>query len=199
MSANGTAIIFNITQVNSLDVPDKNEEYLLYQILCVSLPFDGVPNAAFKDRIKSYMRKAIAESKTHIDWAIPDEARLAGCDAYVESILDQERAKGFRNTFLPFARELATSGMIFSLTQTILKLTVPGVPDSYQGCELWDLSLVDPDNRRAVDFEVRRRGLEEVKGLGAEAAMTSWPDGRIKLFLTQAVLRFRRDQAPTNQ
>ena len=182
-------------KVNSLDVPNKNEEYLLYQILCASLPFDGLPDAAYKDRIKAYMRKAIAESKTDTDWAIPDESRLAGCNAFVESILDQERAIGFWNTFLPFAKELAKSGMIFSLTQTILKLTAPGVPDIYQGCEVWDLSLVDPDNRRAVDFEARRRGLEQLKGLSAEAAMTTWPDGRIKLLLMQAALRFRRNHA----
>jgi (1->4)-alpha-D-glucan 1-alpha-D-glucosylmutase len=114
---------------------------------------------------------------------------------FVAKILDPSARNKFLPIFLPVAQEIARLGAINSLTQTLLKLTSPGVPDIYQGTEIWDYSLVDPDNRRAVDYNRRRDMLEGLAIASPAELMQTWPDGRIKLFLTQRVLRFRRDHA----
>ena len=99
----------------------------------------------------------------------------------------------FLETFLPLAEEIAQIGAINSLSQTLLKLTSPGVPDFYQGNEIWDFSLVDPDNRRAVDYEQRQKMLDSLGQATPEELLGNWRDGRIKLFLTQRLLIFRRE------
>jgi (1->4)-alpha-D-glucan 1-alpha-D-glucosylmutase len=114
---------------------------------------------------------------------------------FVARILDASSRNKFLPIFLPVAQEIARLGAINSLTQTLLKLTSPGVPDIYQGNEIWDYSLVDPDNRRAVDYNRRREMLEALPSATPDELMQAWPDGRIKLFLTQRVLRFRREHA----
>ena len=114
---------------------------------------------------------------------------------FVSRVLDPSPQKQFPPSFLPVAEEIARLGAINSLAQVALKLTVPGVPDIYQGNEIWDFSLVDPDNRRPVDYKRRGEMLDSLTGATPEELLQNWPDGRIKLFLTQRLLRFRRDHA----
>jgi (1->4)-alpha-D-glucan 1-alpha-D-glucosylmutase len=106
--------------------------------------------------------------------------------------LDSSPRNKFLPIFLPVAKEIARLGAVNSLTQTLLKLTSPGVPDIYQGNEIWDYSLVDPDNRRDIDYKVRCQMLESLSRPMFGELIRAWPDGRIKLFLTQRVLQFRR-------
>jgi (1->4)-alpha-D-glucan 1-alpha-D-glucosylmutase len=114
---------------------------------------------------------------------------------FVAKILDPSPKNRFLASFIPAAEEIARLGAINSLSQVVLKLTVPGVPDIYQGNEIWDFSLVDPDNRRPVDYEKRKKMLAAITTAEPEELLQNWPDGRIKLFLTQRLLHFRRDHA----
>jgi (1->4)-alpha-D-glucan 1-alpha-D-glucosylmutase len=112
---------------------------------------------------------------------------------FTGKILDSSPRNKFLPGFLPFAQEIARLGAVNSLTQTLLKLTLPGVPDIYQGNEIWDYSVVDPDNRRPVDYKRRREMLEALPAAAPEELIRNWPDGRIKMFLTRHVLQFRRE------
>jgi len=145
--------------------------------------------------MQAYMGKALHEAKINTSWIQPNEEWDAAMQDFVAKILDATPRNKFLPIFLPVAKEIARLGMINSLTQTLLKLTSPGVPDIYQGNEIWDYSLVDPDNRRPVDYNLRREMLDALPSAAPDELMQTWPDGRMKLFLTQRVLRFRRDQA----
>src|SRR5207244_10939667 len=125
----------------------------------------------------------------------PNEEWNTAMRDFVAKILDPSPRNKFIPAFIPVAKETARLGAINSLTQTLLKLTSPGVPDIYQGDEIWDYSLVDPDNRRPVDYNRRREMLAALPGATPGELMRAWPDGRIKMFLTQRVLRFRREHA----
>jgi (1->4)-alpha-D-glucan 1-alpha-D-glucosylmutase len=182
------------TLVNDVLAPDSNEEYLLYQILLGAWPLEeSEVHSVFVERIKQYLRKALAEAKAHTNWASPDEAWLRACDHFVETILDRQASESFWKEFTPFAENLALQGMKISLVQTALKLTSPGVPDFYQGTELWDFSLVDPDNRRPVDYGVRLELLEGLDQIPLAQLWANWKDGRIKLTVIRALLRHRRE------
>jgi (1->4)-alpha-D-glucan 1-alpha-D-glucosylmutase len=183
------------TLVNNLLAPDSNEEYLLYQILLGAWPLeeDGI-NAEFCDRIKQYIRKALSEAKVHTNWSNPNEAWLKACDKFIETILDRRASASFWEDFVPFAEKLAVQGMKMSLVQIALKLTVPGVPDFYQGTEIWDFSLVDPDNRRPVDYGERQQFLEGLNQAYLDGLFSSWKDGRIKMHVIRTLLRHRREQ-----
>ena len=175
--------------------PVANDEYLLYQTLVGALPFDEREYDAFQQRIKDYMVKAVREAKTHSEWVQPNEPYEAACRQFVEKILDRSPANPFWADFLPFQKEISQYGVYNSLAQTLLKITCTGLPDFYQGAELWDLNLVDPDNRRPVDFERRRRLLRELDQLRlGEASRTAlFDDGLIKLFLIRQGLRARQE------
>ncbi len=181
------------------EAPDANEECLLYQTLLGTWPTqaNGEPDPTatpeYVERIQAYMAKALHEAKINTSWIQPNEEWDAAMRDFVAKILDPSPRNKFLPIFLPVAQEIARLGAINSLTQTLLKLTSPGVPDIYQGTEIWDYSLVDPDNRRAVDYNRRRDMLEGLAIASPADLMQTWPDGRIKLFLTQRVLRFRRD------
>ncbi len=181
--------------------PDANEEYLFYQTLLGTWPMDaaGQPEttvgAEYIERIQAYMAKALKEAKVNTSWIQPNEQWDAAMHEFVARVLDPSPKNKFLPSFLPLAEEIARLGAINSLAQVVLKLTVPGVPDIYQGNEIWDFSLVDPDNRRPVDYAHRRTLLESLTGAAPEELLQNWPDGRIKLFLTQRLLRFRRDHA----
>jgi len=180
------------TLVNNLLAPDANEEYLLYQILLGAWPLDDSDvNESFCNRIKQYMRKALSESKVHTNWANPVEPWLEACDRFIHTLLDRKASPAFWEDFLPFAENLACQGMKMSLVQVALKLTSPGVPDFYQGTDLWDFSLVDPDNRRVVDYEVRQDLLRRLDGVSVLELFDSWKDGRIKMHLIRTLLRYR--------
>src|SRR5437667_802774 len=183
--------------INEVEAPDANEEYLLYQTLLGTWPIrdSGQPESAatqeYIERIQAYMAKALHEAKINTSWIQPNEEWDASMRDFVAKILDPSRRNKFIPAFVPIAQEVARLGAINSLTQTLLKLTLPGVPDIYQGNEIWDYSLVDPDNRRSVDYSLGREMLGALPSTTPDELTQTWPDGRMKLFLTQRVLRFR--------
>jgi (1->4)-alpha-D-glucan 1-alpha-D-glucosylmutase len=178
--------------------PDSNEEYFLYQALLGAWPSeDDCCDSTFVERINSFMQKAAREAEINTSWVSPNQAWEAALSQFIERILDPVGENDFLSVFLRLSRPVARVGRYGSLSQVVLKVTCPGVPDFYQGNELWDLSLVDPDNRRPVDFAVRRRLLAELDAEPRSAALPRQllehaEDGRIKLFVTSRALRFRR-------
>ena len=187
------------TRVDNRLAPENDDEYLLYQTLLGSYPFDLAEYPSFIERIKDYLIKATREAKVHTNWLEPDSAYEEALLAFAERVMESGKDNPFLQSFLPFQRRIQHYGILNSLSQTLLKLTAPGVPDFYQGTELWDLSLVDPDNRRPVDFE-RRAAL--LKGLQSRASgdllqlitelLAAPEDGRIKLFLIYRALLARQ-------
>ncbi len=185
--------------VDGRRVPDANEEWLIYQALVGAWPFDDAELPSFRSRAAEYIVKAAREAKRHTNWLDPDTAYEAALVAFVEAVIPADGDNDFLADFLPFQRRVAKIGAVNSLAQTLLKVTAPGVPDLYQGSELWDLSFVDPDNRRPVDFAARLRILVELERASADKAsaralLEGWEDGRIKLWLTWQALRFRRER-----
>jgi (1->4)-alpha-D-glucan 1-alpha-D-glucosylmutase len=178
-------------------VPERNIEYLFYQALLGAWPPGLAPGDAtgvenLGERIAAYMIKAVREGKQQSSWSNPNTAYEAGLERFVRAVLDASRENPFLTQFHTFVMSLARHGAIASLSQLVLKLTVPGVPDFYQGGELWDYSLVDPDNRRPVDWGVRRGLLEEVAAASTQDLAEHWQDGREKLFVTRRLLEWRR-------
>ena len=173
------------TLVDGTPAPSRNDEYLLYQTLLGAWPFNDAELPQFRERITAYMQKATKEAKVHTSWVNPNLAYDAATEAFVRRVLDD----GPRNRFLadlrPFQRRVAFFGQFNALSQQLLKLTAPGVPDLYQGTEIFDLSLVDPDNRRPVDYQRRQALLKDL-----QAGHPTDPD-RMKLFLTHTVLAYR--------
>lgn len=162
--------------------PDRNAEYLFYQVLVGAWPLSV-------DRAAGYMEKASREAKQHTSWNDPDPAYDDALKRFVEASLNDSE---FVAEVERFVAPLVEPGHVNSLAQTLLKLTAPGVPDLYQGNELHDLTLVDPDNRRPVDYELRRRLLGELAGLSVEQAWQRRNEGLAKLWLIQKVLGYRR-------
>ena len=150
-------------------------------------------HASYVSRIQQYMAKALKEAKLNTSWVQPNEPWDAAVAEFVARVLDRSPKNRFLDSFLPVAEEVARAGAINSLSQTLLKLTAPGVPDIYQGNEIWDFSLVDPDNRRPVDYGKRKQMLESLGNASPEELLANWRDGRIKLFVTQRLLTFRRE------
>jgi (1->4)-alpha-D-glucan 1-alpha-D-glucosylmutase len=187
--------------------PERNDEYLFYQLLAGTWPVellagvdDGTALAAYAERIKGAIVKSIREAKVNSTWAAPDAAYEEAALSFVADALDPSRSGSFFAGFLPFAARVAELGARNTLVQTVLKLTVPGMPDFYQGAELWDLSMVDPDNRRPVDYDRRARMLDALlPQLAADRMATmrscagAWRDGRFKLAAIVTLLDYRRD------
>jgi (1->4)-alpha-D-glucan 1-alpha-D-glucosylmutase len=187
-------------------VPDNNEEYLLYQTVVGALPMRVEGEHELRDfiaRIQQYMDKAAHEAKVNLSWLNPNPAYVDALKEFVERILSPQwrgKTNPFFESLRKFMPPLKRFGATNSLTQTLLKLTCPGVPDVYQGQELWDFSLVDPDNRRPVDFRMREQLLDSVfeqetaNPLAfARDALETYHDGRIKLWLTAKLLNFRQE------
>jgi len=176
----------------ALAAPDANEEYLIYQTLVGAWPFeaDADTAAAFVARVVSYMQKALREAKVHTSWLSPDEAYEAAVERFVVNILDRQRPNAFLHAFVPFQARVAQLGIYNSLAQLVIKVTAPGVPDFYQGTEFWDFNLVDPDNRRPVDYVRRRQQLDEVTNASPEDLLASRADGRVKI--SSCIARWRR-------
>jgi (1->4)-alpha-D-glucan 1-alpha-D-glucosylmutase len=161
--------------------PDRNTEYLLYQTLVGAWPLPV-------ERAVAYMEKATKEAKAHTSWTDPNPDFDQAVRAFVESLLADGQ---FVASLERFVEPLIGPGRITSLAQALVKLTAPGVPDTYQGCELWDLSLVDPDNRRPVDYDVRWRLLRSLHGLAAEHVLAQADSGLPKLLVTREALHLR--------
>jgi (1->4)-alpha-D-glucan 1-alpha-D-glucosylmutase len=173
--------------------PDRNDEYRLYQVLLGAWP--PVTTAAsqnFVERIAAYMLKSAREAKVHTSWLTTNQGYEDALTGFVHRILGDAGGPKFLPAFVPFQQRIASRSVVNSLAQVVLKLGSPGVPDFYQGTELWDLSLVDPDNRRPVDFTLRE-GVLEAGVTDPGELLASWPDGRIKLYVTRAGLQLRRE------
>ncbi|WP_017297797.1 malto-oligosyltrehalose synthase [Nodosilinea nodulosa] len=187
------------TVVHDQVVPDANDEYFLYQTLVGTFPFNDDELPGFGDRIADYVVKAVREAKVHTAWLRPDADYEDGFVAFTRAILDPGENNAFLKAFRPFQQRIADYGIYNSLAQVVLKLMLPGVPDLYQGQELWDFSLVDPDNRRPVDYNLRRHWLHELQqwAEGDRAGLLQnlleyRRDGRIKLWVTHCGLTARR-------
>jgi (1->4)-alpha-D-glucan 1-alpha-D-glucosylmutase len=181
--------------------PDINEQYLLYQTLVGTWPVkppDARERATYKDRIVQYMGKALNEAKIHTSWMNPSETYERAVRGFIEDAFE-ERGAAFRAEVDELARKISDAGFVNSLAQLVLKMTAPGVPDFYQGTELWDFNLVDPDNRRPVDFPLRQRQLNEILDADdvdseefADSISQRWPDAVVKLWVTTRSLSLRR-------
>jgi (1->4)-alpha-D-glucan 1-alpha-D-glucosylmutase len=187
-------------EVGGLVVPAPREELLLYQTLVAAWPpGETTPSESFRTRIRDYMRKALLEAKEHTSWINHNEPYEKAVDGFVEAVLDPTHSRAFLDDVLRVVKVVSRPGYWNSLAQLLLKVAAPGVPDFYQGTELWDFSLVDPDNRRQIDYGVRRQQLEELlreaeRDLPAlvERVMVAPDDGRVKLLVLARLLRFRR-------
>ena len=188
-------------EVDGAPAPCSNDEYHFYQTLLGSWPLtetDAAGLAEYRTRIESYMIKAVREGKVHTSWTETGTAYEDALLQFIRSALEPRDNNLFFADFLSFWRPVARFGLLNSLSQTLCKLTAPGVPDIYQGNELWDFSLVDPDNRRPVDY--RRAGMllaqleRDIEHLGLEELLGHLDDGRCKLLLTWRALQLRRAQ-----
>ncbi|HVB54930.1 MAG TPA: malto-oligosyltrehalose synthase [Candidatus Acidoferrales bacterium] len=189
--------------------PYPNDEYLLYQLILGAWPMeltgadpvDACKLRQFADRLEAAMIKSVREAKLHSSWAAPDEEYERGVAGFLGKALDISGPNEFLKEFLPFQERVARAAVTNSLVQAVLKLTLPGVPDIYQGAELWDLSLVDPDNRRPIDFKIRRDLLLQVEESRAhdrisfldKALNEEWRTGAVKLAVVHALLHLRKD------
>jgi (1->4)-alpha-D-glucan 1-alpha-D-glucosylmutase len=189
------------TTLGGVSAPSPNDEYLLYQTLLGAWPLGDVDEAglgAFRTRIQRYMQKAVREAKVHTSWINPNPEYEAALERFIDGLLGALSPNAFVRDFLPAQAYVAHYGCVNSLAQTALKLTSPGVPDFYQGTELWDFSLVDPDNRRPVDYKRRSIVLEALldsaapaSNAAARALLDRWPDGHAKLWLIARILGWR--------
>lgn len=191
--------------VDGVKAPSRNDEYLLYQTLVGAWPLeplDEAGRAQFRGRIEAYMIKALREAKQYTGWANVNADYEAAMSGFIESVLSAGENNLFLQDFIAAVEPVAHFGLLNSLAQTLIKLTAPGVPDIYQGCELWQFNLVDPDNRRPVDFTLRRQLLARVKAL-VDAPPSQWrhnlqplvddmSDGRIKIYLLWQCLALRQ-------
>jgi (1->4)-alpha-D-glucan 1-alpha-D-glucosylmutase len=190
------------TMIDGESYPSRNEEYLLYQTFVGTWPFGPMhpgDERVYRDRIVRYMHKAMREAKVFTSWISPSERHEQAMTRFIDTALAPDN-RVFRDDFVRFAQRVARYGIYNSLAQLAVKIGAPGVPDFYQGTEIWDFSLVDPDNRRPVDYDRRRALLEDIDaalaseggGALAERVLAAPCDDRMKLYTTSTLLRFRR-------
>lgn len=182
------------SQITCTPVPDSNETYYLYQTLLGAYPWTDIEQQEFNNRIVQHMIKALREAKVHSCWIDPN---LPYEEAVVTFVLSLLSNTDFMDAFLSFQRKIANYGLFNTLAQTLLKSVCPGVPDFYWGAELWDLTLVDPDNRRPINFTLRQRLLSEVATLNPQktATLLATPsNGKVKLYTIYKALQFRKSQ-----
>lgn len=191
--------------VHGVRVPDRNEEYLLYQTIVGTWPAHdplGTVQRPFVERLMEYTLKAMREAKVNTSWINPDALHEEAVLHFVETILRDVPSNGFLADLRRAIPGIIRCGLLNSLSQTLLKAASPGIPDFYQGTELWDFSLVDPDNRRPVDFEIRAAMLKELQAAELERGplalarelLETMNDGRVKLYLTWKLLSHRRER-----
>ena len=186
--------------VDGRDVPDANEEYLIYQTLLGLWPRDESDLPSICARLQEYVVKAIREAKINTRWAEPNQAHEGAISKFIERILDSQNHPKFLCSVARFQEQIGYAGMINTLGQTLLKIACPGVPDFYQGSELWDFHLVDPDNRNPIDFSVRIKALQDLVNATsanptniAGELLAAWPDGRLKMYLIWKALGYRHN------
>ncbi len=185
--------------VEGTPAPDRNDEVLIYQTLLGAWPLHSDEMVDFRERLKEYFLKAAREAKVHTSWIRPQPDYEAALASFTESILLSAESQRSLKDLTAFQKTVAHYGALNSLSQLLLNVTSPGVPDFYQGTELWDFSLVDPDNRRPVDFRLRLHLLEELRRMESggllplvRELLSQWRDGRLKLYATYKALNFRR-------
>jgi len=182
-----------VTQ-GEMRAPSVTAEYMLYQALVGAWPLEG-PDQDFAERIQAYALKAAREGKEETSWLNPHEPYEAGLRTFITKILDRSHSAEFLDSLDAFARRAALLGALNSMSQLVLKATLPGVPDFYQGTEFWDLSLVDPDNRRPVDFAERASVLSQLQSPDWKGLTSNWQTGHLKLALTAHLLKLRSEFA----
>ncbi len=178
--------------------PDACDEIMLYQSLVGAWPLGLAPDdragmAELEERLAAWQEKALREAKRHTGWAQPNMEYETACRDFLHQVLDPDRVSRVLYDIAGFVERIATAGAVNSLSQALLRLTAPGVPDLYQGTEYWDFSLVDPDNRRPVDFAARQASLAELHS--PADLLPRWKDGRVKQALIARALRFRAQSA----
>ena len=187
--------------VDGRKVPDPNEEYLIYQALVGMWPVNRSELTSISERLQAYAIKAIREAMVHTRWTEPNTAHEQAVCSFIQKILSPQDNSPFLCSVARFLEKVTYAGMINGLSQALLKIACPGVPDFYQGSELWSRNLVDPDNRRPVDFQSRTQALQalldnahfDTSGV-ARHLLAEWPDGRIKLYMIWKALGCRRKQ-----
>ena len=177
---------------------DRGDEYQLYQTLVGAWPLDlqrndAVRLAGFADRVLAWRQKSLREAKLRTSWLDPNAHYESVNEIFVRAILDPRRASAFLDSLAPFVDAIAAAGALNGLVQTTLRCTAPGVPDCYQGAEFWDLSLVDPDNRRPVDHTTRERAIDA--DVSPTELLSNWRDGRVKQHVVATLLHLRADRA----
>ena len=182
-----------VTQ-GEMRAPSVTAEYMLYQALLGAWPLKAA-DQEFAERIQAYALKAAREGKEETSWLNPNEPYETGLRTFIARILDRSVSAEFLDSLDAFARRVALLGALNSLSQLVLKVTLPGVPDFYQGTEFWDLSLVDPDNRRLVDFAERASVLPKLRSPDWESLTRNWQNGHLKLALTAHLLKLRTERA----
>src|SRR5262249_13548953 len=192
-------------EVEGQPAPSPNDEYLLYQSLIGSWPLeetDAAGSSAYRERIENYMIKAAREAKSRTSWTNVNAEYEEALLQFIRAALEAREGNLFFSDITAILRRITRFGLLNALSQTLCKVTAPGVPDIYQGNEIWDFSLVDPDNRRSVDYQKRRTMLASLQSLDMDpcvdrglmrSLVDGIGDGRCKLFLTWKVLQFRRD------
>ncbi len=185
-----------IKLVNNKPAPTTNDEYFIYQSLIGAFPEDLQVTDTYKERTFAFLEKALREAKVETTYDAPNAEYEEACKSFVASLLDEQHP--FLKSFISFLEKVIDKATLYSLAQTVIKITAPGIPDIYQGCELWDVSYVDPDNRRPVDYDCRKRNLDEIielekKGTDAVLAFIHQykKEGREKLFVTYKTLNLR--------
>lgn len=184
---------------NGVSVPGANEEYFIYQMLAGGWPLCPNEAEAFQKRLQGALLKSWREAKLYTSWSNPDEAYENAVAEFVTTILSPVAENRFLPDFLAFQRHIAAAGACLSLAQTLVRLVSPGVPDIYNGAELWEFSLVDPDNRRPVDFAHRQAQLASLENHDIPDLLQHWQCGSVKQFVIQRTLEFRRDHADVFQ
>ncbi|PLW82583.1 malto-oligosyltrehalose synthase [Kineobactrum sediminis] len=189
--------------LENTEAPSRNDEYLLYQTLVGAWPVQPMDEQAlsgFRERIQAYMNKAIKEAKVHTSWINPDSDYEDAVAGFIDALLEPAGSNTFSKSFLPFQQQVSRVAMFAGLSRTLLKLTAPGVPDFYQGNELWEFRLVDPDNRQPIDYERRATLLAELQDQASAAESLAGftrelvqqiDDGRAKLYLVWRGLQAR--------
>ena len=178
--------------------PSPGDELMLLQVLLAAWPLDLQADDAqglqpFAERLIAWQEKAVREAKLRSTWSAPNEPYEQACRSYIQQLLTDQAGTQLREEIAQAAAQIAPAGALNGLVQTLLRMCTPGVPDLYQGCEFWDFSLVDPDNRRPVDFAARQAALDAA--LPFADALAYWRDGRVKQALIAATLNARRQHA----